>query len=59
MDFEPSDEVMIQTYLNQIKFFELIKIKYNRRVKIHDFIEAYINNYDNNLLNQSKNKPEN
>lgn len=58
LDFEPGDEVVIQTYLRQISFFETIKNKYNNRMKIHDFITAYVSSQEPHQHGEGKAKAE-
>ena len=58
LDVEPGDEVVIQTYLRQITFFEAIKNKYNHRMKIHDFITAYVSSQEPQQHGEGKAKAE-
>jgi hypothetical protein len=37
-DFDPGDNLLIDTYIYQMKFFSVMKNKYEKKKKIHEFI---------------------
>lgn len=38
LDFDPGDALHIEVYLKQLEFREALKMKHDRKKKIHDFI---------------------
>lgn len=51
-DFDPGDNLLIDTYIYQMKFFNVMKKKYEKKIKIHDFINEQFSKQASNIENE-------